>query len=121
MGGRLGPLVLLIGLLARCGGGAAVSSTPGPPPPPNPGPRPPIRGLVLPAGAHHTFSAGDLRPGAVVTCLALGGGRISVRVPYRPPGTGWSVGKGSASPGGTGGTLELQSRPDGSIAATCDR
>jgi hypothetical protein len=115
---RLGPLVLLFGLLARCGGGPVVNTGP-----PHIAPllvhRMHARHVVLASGAHRTFRPGLLRPGDTVGCFTHSGGNVSVRIPNRPYGTAWSVGKETATPAGKSSGLELQSSADGSVTATC--
>lgn len=114
---RLGPLVLLFGLLSRCGGGGLSSATVHITP--LPAHRMPARHVTLRPGEHRTFGPGVLRPGDVVTCF-VSGGTVRLRVPNRPNGN-WSVGKRVATAGGQGGELQLRSTPDGSATATCRR
>jgi hypothetical protein len=115
---RLGPLVLLFGLLARCGAGP-VPSTPGPVHiTPLPARHATPLHVVVHPGEHRTFRPGVLRRGDVVTCVRPGG-NTSVRVPSRPYGTGWSVGTGGQTAAGKSTELDLQSSPDGSVTATC--
>ncbi len=112
---RLGPLVLLFGLLWRCGGGVAA-----PAPPhvsPVPARHPPARTVVLRPGEHRTFRAGSLHPGDVVRCVASTGG-VRIRVPNRPTG-GWAIGTETATPAGHGTQLQLSSSVSGAVTATC--
>jgi hypothetical protein len=110
---RLGPLVLLLGLLGRCGGGSALHTGPTHiiAPVLHAGP---ARHVILAPGAHRIFRPGALRPGDVVTC-----GMTTVHIPNHRFGVGWAIGKGSATRAGKSHDLELQSGPDGSVTAAC--
>src|SRR5438309_941769 len=93
---RLGPLVLIFGLLARCGGGVAVSS---PPHVVHVSVALALRHVVLTAGEHRTFQPGRLQPGSAVTCV-LQSRKVTIRIPSHPYGSGWAVANEVATPGG---------------------
>ena len=111
---RLGPLLLLLTLLSRCGGAALISPAPhaalhartGPP-----------RHFSLRRGEVRTFPPGVLLPGDVVTC-ELGGQPLRIRIPNRP-NAGWAVGIGAATPAGSTRELKVTAASDGSVTASC--
>jgi hypothetical protein len=114
---RLGPLVLLFGLLARCGSGGAAHAPVRAIIPSLPSRVGPARVVPLQSGEQRTFPRGALRPGDVVACT-VGGRRLHLRIPNRPIGA-WSVDTAAATPSGTSGELQARSNSDGSVTASC--
>jgi hypothetical protein len=112
---RLAPLALFLSLLGSCGSATQSSSVH-------------VAVLqvsharathvtILHPGQKASFPAGAFRPGDLVVCT-IGGHRLRVRIPNRPSGS-WSIGTGSATPGGKGGELQVSSTPSGSVSASC--
>jgi hypothetical protein len=75
--------------------------------------------VTLHLGEHRTFRPGALRPGDLVTCF-VSGQHLKLRIPNHPAGS-YGIGAAVATPTGTGGTLQLDSKPDGSVTASCHR
>jgi|SRR5581483_12086536 len=117
MATRLGPLFFLLTLLARCGSGGGSGMplrTHVVPMPMHAGPH---RLVVLHRGQTRTFSPGSLRAGDVVVCN-LAGSPLRIRIPNRPFG-GWAVGTAAATNSGNSAELDVRSKTDGSITASC--